>query len=877
MKIRAIRLREVGLFHEAIAVEGFSGGLDVLAGPNELGKSTLLKALERLFFSKHGSTAREIEALRAQGTGAPLIEADFEAQGRLWRLRKRFVTTKETVLTDVAAGTVTARGDDAHAAALELIGAEDDGRGGTGHVGLVWVRQKASLADVAPETTKGDALHRAIATEIEEAAGSGALRSVRTRAQAELDALLTKERKAPRDAYKAAIDRRRQLQERHAAALARADVAEHRLTELAALRARQAELTRPELAAAREAALADMGRKVEAARVARERRQLAAARAKAQTSRLQQLAAERDAIAGRVREREALDLALSEYKPALDKTLQQEAAVREEGTRLAERRQALADEMAAARRQQEACLAAEQATAARLRHAELSAQLAKAEAAARLRDDLARELAPMPASETLLREAEAASRAIAAHEARLAAAAPSIEIAYLKGGKTRILADGKPLADGARLEPTEPVTLEIPGVGRITVAPARDADAADAQRELAAHRAALGQALAAMGVADLAAARAFLAERHDKELRHRSAAAEVSVLARHGIERLARDVAEQAEAAAVALPADLPERAAVEARIADLDRSLSGLDRQLQEARERFMTAREASVRLGAQVEQEQQRRDALVTALAGADAPAHMARLGADVAEAETAAHAAIREEAAWADAAPADEAFAALAGEQHRLEHESREAAAALAGVKEALARIEGELARDREQDLQANVEEIGGELEAADMVVKRYEREADALELLLEVLDEAARGVHERRTRPLLARLGPYLEAVLPEARLALDGKLAATALVRAGTSEALERLSDGTREQIAVVTRLALGRLLAETGAPLPVILDDALVYSDDERLARLFGVLGRAAEHHQVIVLTCHARAFAGLGGTALEIAPWRVE
>ena len=46
MKIRAIRLKEVGRFSAPVALEGLSGGLDVLAGPNEFGKSTILKAVK---------------------------------------------------------------------------------------------------------------------------------------------------------------------------------------------------------------------------------------------------------------------------------------------------------------------------------------------------------------------------------------------------------------------------------------------------------------------------------------------------------------------------------------------------------------------------------------------------------------------------------------------------------------------------------------------------------------------------------------------------------------------------------------------------------------------------------------------------------------
>ncbi len=48
----------------------------------------------------------------------------------------------------------------------------------------------------------------------------------------------------------------------------------------------------------------------------------------------------------------------------------------------------------------------------------------------------------------------------------------------------------------------------------------------------------------------------------------------------------------------------------------------------------------------------------------------------------------------------------------------------------------------------------------------------------------------------------------------------------------------------REQLSVLTRLAFARLLARDGRPAPVILDDALVYSDDDRIERMFDALHR---------------------------------
>ena len=56
--------------------------------------------------------------------------------------------------------------------------------------------------------------------------------------------------------------------------------------------------------------------------------------------------------------------------------------------------------------------------------------------------------------------------------------------------------------------------------------------------------------------------------------------------------------------------------------------------------------------------------------------------------------------------------------------------------------------------------------------------------------------------------------------------------------------------------------------------MPVILDDALVYSDDARIEKVVSIIEQAGRHHQVIVLTCRDRTFAGLGGMLLRIKAW---
>jgi uncharacterized protein YhaN len=68
------------------------------------------------------------------------------------------------------------------------------------------------------------------------------------------------------------------------------------------------------------------------------------------------------------------------------------------------------------------------------------------------------------------------------------------------------------------------------------------------------------------------------------------------------------------------------------------------------------------------------------------------------------------------------------------------------------------------------------------------------------------------------------------------------------------------------------RLAYADLLSEQGMPVTVILDDALVNSDDERRDRMKAILYQAAKRYQVLVLTCHEREYRDAGGTFIRLA-----
>ncbi|MGH7050496.1 MAG: hypothetical protein ACREFV_05010, partial [Acetobacteraceae bacterium] len=58
-----------------------------------------------------------------------------------------------------------------------------------------------------------------------------------------------------------------------------------------------------------------------------------------------------------------------------------------------------------------------------------------------------------------------------------------------------------------------------------------------------------------------------------------------------------------------------------------------------------------------------------------------------------------------------------------------------------------------------------------------------------------------------------------------------------------------------------------------GRPATIILDDALVFSDDRRINRMFDVLSTAGRKIQIIILTCREQLFEGLAGRQLALQP----
>ena len=129
-------------------------------------------------------------------------------------------------------------------------------------------------------------------------------------------------------------------------------------------------------------------------------------------------------------------------------------------------------------------------------------------------------------------------------------------------------------------------------------------------------------------------------------------------------------------------------------------------------------------------------------------------------------------------------------------------------------------------------------------------------------------------DRYVEPVMKELEPLLKLFWPKAKTVLDPEtLLPTALVRTGTEEKFDILSGGTQEQIALLVRLSFARMLTQTGSPAPVILDDAIVHTDDNRIECMFDALTRQAHDLQIVVFSCRQKAFRNLGGRRLGIVP----
>jgi len=120
-------------------------------------------------------------------------------------------------------------------------------------------------------------------------------------------------------------------------------------------------------------------------------------------------------------------------------------------------------------------------------------------------------------------------------------------------------------------------------------------------------------------------------------------------------------------------------------------------------------------------------------------------------------------------------------------------------------------------------------------------------------------------------LATRLNHYLNLLFPAASIRIGDDLSPQSLARGSAAASLASLSFGTQEQLGVLTRLAYADVLRDAGKPTLIVLDDALVHTDDKRREQMKRALFDAATRHQILMLTCHGEAWRDMGVSLREL------
>ena len=138
----------------------------------------------------------------------------------------------------------------------------------------------------------------------------------------------------------------------------------------------------------------------------------------------------------------------------------------------------------------------------------------------------------------------------------------------------------------------------------------------------------------------------------------------------------------------------------------------------------------------------------------------------------------------------------------------------------------------------------------------------RQEEALALALETLTRAD-GELQQRLSPLLAKKAAEYFSALTGGRydeVTLTRDLTArTRLAGDDIGRELDYLSAGAKDQLYLALRLAVCDLALPGDDPCPIVLDDALVTFDGERMALALQLMKKIAAERQVLLFTCHTR------------------
>ena len=160
-----------------------------------------------------------------------------------------------------------------------------------------------------------------------------------------------------------------------------------------------------------------------------------------------------------------------------------------------------------------------------------------------------------------------------------------------------------------------------------------------------------------------------------------------------------------------------------------------------------------------------------------------------------------------------------------------------------------------------------DIDAQLQQCRQQLQQLQGEYDAIALAMTVLDEANTTLQNRFSPALGARAaeifskitaGRYQKVLLSrDLSLETDSE---------GAQRSVQLLSQGAADQLYLAVRLAICDLVLPEDKHVPLILDDALLTFDDDRLHAALDYLLEESEKRQILLFTCQKREGAYLNG-----------
>mgnify|MGYP006268855753 FL=1 len=891
MKIRSIAVNQFKKFTTPMCLDDIGDGLNVIVGPNEMGKSTLLDALRAALFEKYSSKAQPIKALQNdRNRAAPVVELAFDVDDGTYRIRKRFV--KKPYAHLFCPDGRKLEGDEAEDTLRDLLGFDEPGKTGAkpetlGMWNVLWVQQGQSFGALdLPDSARSN-LHSALESEVGEVLGGRRGRALPDAVDKQLSELITSAGR-PRGDYKELIDEVETLR-----------------SDLEGLQSRRSDLskTMEELEAAQET----LARLSSGAQDQKDKEELDAARSRhGERAKLEsRIEAAATDVELKKRNLEQAEQALAERRAMKEQITTDAKAVeaaKEKLDEVREKDQELRKQVEGlrkdAKKAEDAVTDADKAVSmarrvltavqreGRIR--ELQERYENAHEAEKKQRAAQQGAAAILVTDENIETIRDAAKKLETARSRLSAAATLVAFDMPSDRLSTIEVDGAALAAGqTSVEAVEGTTITILDYGSISVQPAiKGRDSLIAQQREA--NDALKAALEECGVKSVDAAEEQLAKR-EKLLRNAELARQEAEL--HAPETDDYDAGAEPLADHIA-----GLKAILERELSDL--GIKGLPSE-KEADQAFATALESA----------QEARETQTTARAALGAPEEeMGRVQTELGSVKTRYDDGkerldkLKKGLAEAEEQVSDDDLEAGVTTARKALADQEKAVSELEGQREGetlpqlevrISRLETALQerRDKRSDLkekvvglQSHIEALEGsgldeaiqqkarEVELADDQRQRSEREVAVLSLLLSTLRSAETEAKERYLSPVLKRVRPYLQLLFPGAEIAIDENLHIVGVVREnGYEESFEHLSMGTQEQIAVLVRLAFAEMLVEQGYPATVVLDDALVFSDDRRMGRMFDILNMVGQQVQIIVFTCREQLFEGVGGRQLSL------